>query len=366
MVRKFRERIILSKLTSVLGEFVREYSVANQNPRTRPFPVDSSVTGRSDFDPLLRSLLGRFDDPGYIAGLFRAITSTTEAIQANPSSYAESMLSVIGRPLALTTFGMNMELADPPLTNQSTIGKLPPPKDLTSYNFGLKIGDKDNVFDGLYGYFTAAPDVSNGVQVNWNDFYTYHMPSDDEPKIAKDPARPMPTDTTITPFYPDPHAPTSDAYELSRLQNMEVFVGLIDPFTAVNCYTALLPIKQLKLPPWTIEHGLKEISTFFQMGPLLIPGDVPAYDATKQVKSDYRLDDDSAPAPNGQLAIPNVGIGEWAWLQAYDQGKGTVYNAMDVVPVSGTPGFEPGPYTAVEGFLQQKKPFTKPDALPVD
>ena len=55
------------------------------------------------------------------------------------------MLSVLGRPLALTTFGVNLELADPPLKNQSTAANTFSPKDLTSYNVGLKIGDKDNV-----------------------------------------------------------------------------------------------------------------------------------------------------------------------------------------------------------------------------
>ena len=217
-------------MTTYAGHFVREFGVAYSNPITRPFTVDQTLL--NSLDPILQGLLARFADYGYLSGFFRSITETTESIQANPTSYAESILSVLGRPLAVTVFGINLELADPPKTNLSTIGSnFAAAKDLTSYNFGLKIGDKDNVFDGLYGLFTAAPDLSNGVQVNFNDFYTYHTPDPSDPPIMNDPSRPMPTDFTISPFYPDPH---STNYPQARMQSMRVFAGILDPFTPLK------------------------------------------------------------------------------------------------------------------------------------
>ncbi|KAG8525204.1 uncharacterized protein KY384_008848 [Bacidia gigantensis] len=154
------------------GRFVREYAVESKYPLKRPFAEDQTLL--NSLDPVLKSFMTQFVRPGYLQGVFRTLTEVTEAIQATPSSYADSMLSVLGRPLALTTFGINLELAESPLKNKSTVANKVSPKDLTSYNFGLKIGDKDNVYDGLYGYFTTAPDLKNGVDVNWNDFYTYH------------------------------------------------------------------------------------------------------------------------------------------------------------------------------------------------
>ncbi|MCJ1404015.1 hypothetical protein MMC11_007239 [Xylographa trunciseda] len=343
------------------GRFVREFGVANQNPITRPFTADSTLS--NSLDPVLKAFLARFSDNGYLAGIFRSITQTTDAIQANPSSYSESMLSVLGRPLALTVFGVNLELADPAKVNQSTVGSNQvQPAALTDYSFGLKIGDKDNIFDGLFGYFMAAPDVSKGVEINWSQFYTYHEPDPTEVQITGDPSRKMPTDTTISPFYPDPHAAD---FAQERMQKIRVFAAIVDPFTAVNCYTALLPVRQMKLPQWTIHTGLNEISAFFKMGPFLVPSDVPAFDTTKIVAKDYKLDDPNAPQPNGTLPIPSVGMGDWAWLQPYaNRAGGTSYNVMDVASPSSKPQFEDAPYTVIEGFLQQKKPFTAPETLP--
>ena len=274
------------------------------NPVTRPFTVDQTLL--NSLDPILQGLLAKFADHGYLSGFFRSITKTTESVQANPTSYAESILSVLGRPLAVTVFGINLELADPPKTNLSTVGSnVAAAKDLTSYNFGLKIGDKDNVFDGLYGLFTAAADLSAGVQVNFNDFYTYHNPDSSDTLIVNDPSKPMPTDFTISPFYPDAH---SANFPQARMQSMKVFAGIIDPFTAVNCYTSLLPIQQMRLPPWTIDFGLRQIAAFFKMGPFLVASDVPPFDPAKAVSYDYRLDGQTAPASTGVIPIPAVGM----------------------------------------------------------
>ncbi|KAG8526105.1 uncharacterized protein KY384_000098 [Bacidia gigantensis] len=289
------------------GRFVREFGVASQNPMTRPFAVDTVLY--NTIDPVLKGLLTKFADQGYLAGFFRSITETTETTQANPTSYAESMLRILGRPLALTVFGINLELANPMAEDRSTanqrqIGRIASDY-LTSYNFGLKIGDKDNIYDGLYGLFTAAPSVDKGVLINYSDYYTYHTRSILDEPIPNGPSRSMPT---ISPFYPDPHA-TNFAQE--RMRNTRVFAGIIDPFTPISLTTSLLPMKQLKLPAWTIDAGLKSISAFFKMGPFLIPQDVAPFDNLKEVAADYRLDDAAtAPASNGTVPIPSVGLGD--------------------------------------------------------
>lgn len=98
------------------------------------------------------------------------------------------------------------------------------------------------------------------------------------------------------------------------MQNLVTFIGLIDPFTPINLYTALLPIHQL----WTVDLGIKEINTFFKTGPLLLSHDVPPFDASKAVIYDYRLDyEDAAPQTTGKIGVPSVGLWDWAWLQSY-------------------------------------------------
>ena len=222
--------------------------MASQNPVTRPLTLDTTLN--NPIDPVLKVLLTKFSDHGFLEGFFRSITEATESVQANPTSYGESILSVLGRPLALTVFGINLELVTTPPSNSDNSSQwravgLTAQTAVTGYNFGLKLGDKDNVFDGLYDLFTAAPTVDKGVQINYNDFYTYHTPDILDDAITNDPSRPMPTDFTIAPFYPNPHA--SD-YDQERMRNVKVFAGIIDPFTPISMTTSILPMKQSKLP----------------------------------------------------------------------------------------------------------------------
>lgn len=354
------------KLTHTIGQFIREYSVTQAYAITRPFAADETLS--SSLDPILKKFMTQCAEPGFVAGLFHCLSSTALSTLANPSSYAESMLSLLGRPVALTAFGISLELADPPLSNQCTTTptSVNQQKSLTDYDFGVKIGDKDNLYDGLYGYFNTSDDLSNGLDIDFSKFYTYH-PNPEAAPAKGHPGASMPTNLTFKPFYPDPHAAD---YAFERAKAQKPFIALIDPFVAVNIYTALLPIRQLKLPPWTVSNGISQIAAFFKIGPVLVPKEVPPFDEGKVVLKDYRLDDATAPTETGRIAVPNVGLGDWKWLQPYwDQsGKGgvgeTKYNLLGVDAVGTKPGWEEGPYTAVEGFLQQRKPFGRDEVLP--
>ena len=175
----------------------------------------------------------------------------------------------------------------------------------------------------------------------------------------------MPTNTTLQPFYANPH---TDDVQTQRNDAMQIFPAIIDPFTAVHIYTALLPIAQLKLPPWILSTQLKNIASFFKIGPLLLPSDVPACDDTKVVTENYKLDDPAMQGMlNGEIELPNVGLADWGWLQPYydykDLGYGnTKYNILDVKNQKVKPTWTGGPATAVEGYLQMKKGFGAPAA----
>ncbi|MCJ1256561.1 hypothetical protein MMC24_004383 [Lignoscripta atroalba] len=339
------------------GQFIREFGIASGKPDGRPFPPDDTLYARAS--PFLRGLMLSFADPEYLIGFFETISAAVESTQAAPSHYADSMLSILGRPLALVRFGISMQLADPPLVNQCTVAPLKgvTEESITQYEFPLKIGDKDNIHDGLFGYFPSAS-TSEGCGFDLTTFYSYHAPSTTQ---GSDPSKPMPTNTTLSPFYVDPHV-TDYAKDTNEM--LKIFAGVVDPFTAVNCYTALLPIRQLQLPPWTIEQGLSALAAFFKFGPIMIPYDLPPFDSTKVITKDYRLDDSSAPTQTGTLSIPAVGLGEWSWLQPFwDSDKmQTNYNLLGVTSVPKRPLWESGPYTITEGYLQLSRPISKPSA----
>ena len=51
-------------------------------------------------------------------------------------------------------------------------------------------------------------------------------------------------------------------------------------------------------------------------------------------------------------------------LQPYIAEDGiTQYNCLNVDPVSEVPLYQDAPYVAVEGYLQMKRPFEKPDPV---
>ena len=156
------------------GTFLREYGVARGGDIfTRPFAANDELA--ASLDPIMRGLMINFADPDYIADFFRTMTTASETIQANPSSYSESMLSVLGKPVAVTAFGVSLGLADPPMTNLSTnapTNTSVTPADLLSYAFGLKVEDKDNVFNGTFSLFTAAKTITDSAVtlINWKSF----------------------------------------------------------------------------------------------------------------------------------------------------------------------------------------------------
>ena len=94
-----------------------------------------------------------------------------------------------------------------------------------------------------------------------------------------------------------------------RLQAATILSALVDPFTPIHLYSAMLPIKTLTIPQFALDTGLRQIATFFRTGPILLDDPLPVYDDGKKVKEDYRLDDESkAPPTNGTIGVPGVSL----------------------------------------------------------
>jgi hypothetical protein len=152
------------------------------------------------------------------------------------------------------------------------------------------------------------------------------------------------------------------------------------------------------------------MTAFFHLGPVLVTEDVQQYwDPSRTLSRSYKLNPPSQDdtLPGSALRLPSLDIASWAWLQPFvvpgEQSPGsaepeasssrpssrdgeesaekeeasppspspprpteaedqTRYMALGLAKVDARPGFERGPYTALEGYLQLKAPIIRPDA----
>ncbi|KAL8655032.1 MAG: hypothetical protein Q9210_001155 [Variospora velana] len=76
----------------------------------------------------------------------------------------------------------------------------------------------------------------------------------------------------------------------AKTQQLLVKTMLIDPYTPLDVYTPILPIKSLQLPAWTVQRALEKMSAFFHLGPLLLTKDIPSdYDPANPLDAETWL-----------------------------------------------------------------------------
>jgi len=167
---------------------------------------------------------------------------------------------------------------------------------------------------------------------------------------------------------------------------LQVYGALVDPFTAIHGYSSFLPPQALELPPWTWQQAMDSMTAFFHAGPLnLAVGDIPAYDEKRELTQTNWRD-----VPPQSLGLPSLGAGEWNWLQPYVKPEPVVppptptdpppvvppivvddsqptFNSFGIDKTGDLtkPGFQKGPYVAMEGYLQLRSPLTS-KAAPVN
>lgn len=341
----------------------------------------------------LDALVAKLEGPEYLAGFWHMITTAQEKLPAAPSAYAQYINSIVGKPLALVNTGWSLELDTAPLTNQSTKSKVQEPDRLLTkpsdpndprefYELQVRLGDPDAAYDGLVGYFDTKPDSD---ELNLDTVKTFFAPEEDELKpLTRLSTKNYPG---FTPFWeaPFPTQPPYDKpvdpalFEGLRNSHLSVFGAIIDPFTPVHAYSSFLPPVALSLPHWTWQKAMNTMTAFFHVGPLTLPvNDVPQYDNVPLTQESAR------DTPMRDLPLPLRGPGDWSWFQPYaaaaataaapagggDDGGTTaedpspaVFNAFGIEKRGDLtkPGFQKGPYTAIEGFFQLRNPIMMPE-----
>ncbi|KAF2865209.1 hypothetical protein BDV95DRAFT_587093 [Massariosphaeria phaeospora] len=328
----------------------------------------------------------------YLRAFIAMIDECTKTLMPAPPAYSEQLSSVVGRPLALVNTGWSLELAVERYTSQ-LIGDRNPedlPRRLADqdslfqnrddpklYKFPMKLGSREKAYDGLVGYFPVSPDREVGNALALDKLYTYYATPTSE---DGDPVQAIKDDELprLFPFYFDPvYSDSRDAKALDILRNKqpEVFGAIVDPFSPIHAYTSLLPIKELKLPPWVTQSAFTKMTTFFRIGPLLLQQDLPAPDDPKQVLVTEVAE--AAKEPQLSIPVPASTLGNWNWLQPYHKddalpghprpdasgGEASTSDATQIFhtrmrldKVDQKARFEEGPYTAIEGYLQYQRP----------
>lgn len=360
------------------GTFYREVRFGGPNgalaePKWVPFAPDPSIATADTAQ--LDALVRRLTEPDYLNGFWYMITTALDSLPPAPNAYSQFLNSIVGKPLALVNMGWSLELDGPELRNQSINSKvrspnltlLPPaPPALGEfYTFQVKLGDKEREFDGLVGYFDVLEDKPLGEELNLDYINTYFAPKD-----PTTPLRPITTDEypKFTSYWlpPFPEKPPFDqikpaVYADNRNKKLQIYGAIVDPFSPIHAFSSFLPAKSLLLPSWTWQEAMNTMTAFFHTGPLTLTDGVLAYDPNRRLTTKSMKD-----RPPNNISIPALGEGDWNWLQPYvdpEAGESltepTVFNSFGIEQKGDImkPGFQKGPYTAIEGFLQLRNPI---------
>lgn len=314
----------------------------------------------------------------YMANEFLTRASTA------PSAYAGFLNSLVGRPLALVNAGWSLELATEAKTNQAELGyntEPDPPVKLTGgindtiYEFPVKFGDKDRASDGLAGYFDVKEQKTAGDELDLSKIYTYYSregnPDGDVLKQISTANLPKlscfwlnPEDyTTGGAEAPD----TAKEYTQAWNDKLRVMGCVMDPFLPITAFSSILPVNNLRLSNWMWQEALQRMTAFFHLGPIVVTEDVEKYrTAGKALSGDYTLGNEKEyPTLKEQaVGMPSLQTGNWAWLQPYagsTPDSQAEYKPLGLGRVDGRPKFQPGPYTAIEGYLQLREPIVRGD-----
>jgi hypothetical protein len=188
---------------------------------------------------------------------------------------------LVGRPLALVRASLALELCGPPYADPTTGAT-----DVTSYSFGVQLGNAAQSGDGLVGYVTGEGGSPVSVVV---------------PPSAS------------TNGYLEQIGP-GNFIELTP-NGPPVYVSmLVDPRLPVHASTAILPVTTLAVPPAYVNDALAKMDVTFRVNTLLT-------DPPELVTLEH---------PEGttmRMPVP-VQKGNWSWLEQH----GPIWIDTAIVP----------------------------------
>ncbi|MEU2433925.1 hypothetical protein ABZ611_31305 [Streptomyces sp. NPDC007861] len=230
----------------------------------------------------LKPLLDDGNSKGHLAALLStlelSLPATAPPSADGPDTHGLALL--IGRPIALATARLRLELDGPPLRDPKDLAADEPPAHIEKWPVAL--GSPHLYTDGLLGYYTDTA---------FTTLHTHHPTGLTPPYTTQA----TPSDITLTPQDPA-QSDTSDTH----------VTLLITPHHATYATTDILPASSLNLPPHTLDHLLTAIRPTIPLGPILTPPPQPA-------------------GPYVQTPTPTYGAtaGTWQWTEPTAPGTWT-------------------------------------------
>jgi hypothetical protein len=240
--------------------------------------------------PFLLALYGK--TPSEVTDFLDAIDETLWTTVPAGASFDQNLAVLIGRPLALVRARLQFLLegsvfSDPGWSNTfagSDCTQLAPPASpVTSYQFGIQLGNVAQLDDGLIGYFVA------------DNYDTFNV-------VTQSGAQ---TDGYIQPIG------VANNYLYQPFDGVtQTFVSmLVDPRAPVHATTAILPDVSVTLPPNFTATALNSMNVTFRVNGLLTDQQMPAPDPEQTITP-----------PTILTAVPKLETGTWSWLENGDAG----------------------------------------------
>ncbi|MGW8955869.1 hypothetical protein [Streptomyces sp. NPDC055709] len=179
----------------------------------------------------------------FLHSLDHSLTTIAPPTPRSPDSSPSSLL--MGRPCALVTTRLRLELDGPPLREPTIAGLAADTAPGDTATWPVRLGDPLLVRDGLIGYFTSG---------DYTQFHSYHSGS-----TAKYTMPITPDSLSLTP---------QDATNLKPADDLTLTL-LVCPDHPVHAVTDILPAAQLTLPATVIDQALSTIRPAFPLGPVL-------------------------------------------------------------------------------------------------
>ncbi|WP_439678219.1 hypothetical protein [Embleya sp. MST-111070] len=200
------------------------------------------VTGLLALDrATLRSLL---------RGIDRALTTIAPTGDQDPPTTVGRLL---GRPLALVRARVRIDLDGPPYRDPSWKHLLDPPNpEYPRYRWPVRLGERDELGDGLVGYYQERDYTRLHIVLDEDDLADL----EDEPDYL----RPIAAGHGLA----VPARPSRD-HDATSAAHVTL---LLDPYGTVHATTGILPTAQLRVAGRAFEESLGAISAGFRFDPM--------------------------------------------------------------------------------------------------
>ncbi|MEO0534181.1 MAG: hypothetical protein AAF215_09970 [Cyanobacteria bacterium P01_A01_bin.123] len=269
----------------------------------------------------------------------------------DPENFAQnqSLALLMGRPIAVVRAAVNLELQGLPAINQDWIVfrqdmqqmrslEERDTDDLTEVKVPIRIGEYQQLNDGVIGYWKEQPRTAGGYEYENNIFYAQQSDLNESENIE-------------TQFIDPATNPEVEEGPINIIQSIssppQHLTMLVDPRGSIHATAGILPSKVITIPPEQFAEALANIKVTFSTTPILT-------ERTQQ----GRL----------HLPLPTAPDYDWVWLE--QKGRKT-WSEILTTPVIEKAAFvqsyaektsdpSPDPESVWEGLLAQEWLISRP------